>query len=346
MARKYDRERELRYESERPGLWDDPERAGKLMQELESLSREREVFELLETELSDLAELAGLDDIDAATEAEMNEGLGKLTAKLDELEFRTMFSGPYDHGNALLSIHAGAGGVDAQDWAEMLLRMYLRYAERAGFRAKVLDESRGTEAGIKSVTVEIAGEYAFGNLRTEAGTHRLVRLSPFNADQLRQTSFALVEIMPELDDSTEIDLKPDDLRVDTYRASGAGGQHVNKTDSAVRITHISSGIVASSQSERSQLQNREQAMKILRGKLLQKKLEEKEAEKRALKGEHQSAEWGSQIRSYVLHPYTMVKDHRTKTETSDADEVLDGAIEPFLESMLRMEAALHSTSDR
>lgn len=309
------------------------------MRELEALTRERESFETIETELADLLELACMENLDETTEAEIRDGLSTLGKNLDGLEFQTMFSGPYDRGDALLSIHAGAGGVDAQDWAEMLLRMYLRYAERSGFKTKVIDESRGTEAGIKSVTVEIVGEYAFGNLRTEAGVHRLVRLSPFNADSLRQTSFALVEILPTLDDPKEITIKQDELRIDTYRASGAGGQHVNKTDSAVRITHLPTNIVASSQSERSQLQNREQAMKLLRAKLLQKRLEEHDREKRALKGEHKSAEWGNQIRSYVLHPYTMVKDHRTKTETSDTQGVLDGAIQPFLESTLRWEAA-------
>lgn len=339
MVKKGLREAELRAESERADLWDDPDSAARTLRELESLSRELGMFRSLESDLSDSSVLASMEDLDKESEADIRAGVADIEKRIDDLEFRTMFSGPYDPGNALLSIHAGAGGVDAQDWAEMLLRMYLRYAERAGFRAKVIDDSRGTEAGIKSATIEIVGEYAFGYLRTEAGVHRLVRLSPYNANQLRQTSFALVEVMPILEDAGELDIKPDELRIDTYRASGAGGQHVNKTDSAVRITHLETGVVAASQSERSQLQNREQAMKILKSKLLKRRIEEREREKQAIKGEHKSAEWGNQIRSYVLHPYTMVKDHRTKTETSDAQGVLDGALQPFLESALRLEAS-------
>ncbi|NTW14500.1 MAG: peptide chain release factor 2 [Candidatus Moranbacteria bacterium] len=339
LAAKETRERELRVESERQDLWDDPEKAANLLRELEAISRELSEFRSLESDLRDLEELSAMSGLDEAAEADIRSGIEAIGIRLDELEFRTNFSGPYDRGDVLLSIHAGAGGVDAQDWAEMLLRMYLRYAEQSGFKAKVIDDSRGTEAGIKSATIEVKGDYAYGNLRTEAGVHRLVRLSPFNANQLRQTSFALVEILPVLEDAKQIDVKPDELRIDTYRASGAGGQHVNKTDSAVRITHLATGIVASSQSERSQLQNREQAMKILRGKLLQRQNEKREQEKQALKGEHKSAAWGNQIRSYVLHPYNLVKDHRTKTETSDTQAVLDGAIQPFIDSALRYEAA-------
>lgn len=271
-------------------------------------------------------------------ERDSDELAGAVAALAEEIgrwEFRALLSGPHDRGDAILSIHAGAGGVDAQDFTEMLLRMYLRYAENSGFHASVIDESRGTEAGIKSVTLEISGEYAYGYLRMEAGVHRLVRLSPFNANQLRQTSFALVEASPVIEDAEEVSIRQEDLRIDTYRASGAGGQHVNKTDSAVRITHLPTNTVASSQSERSQLQNRENAMKILTAKLYQKLVEEKDAEKRELKGEHKSAEGGNQIRSYVLHPYTLVKDHRTKTETSNALKVLDGDLQPFIESALR-----------
>lgn len=315
------------------------------MKELEALSRELASFNALESELRDLAELAAMEGLEASVEQDIGEAAKKISETLDEWEFRTSFSNPYDSGNALVSIHAGAGGVDAQDWAEMLLRMYLRYADLSGFKAKVIDDSRGTEAGIKSATMEVTGDYAYGNLRTEAGVHRLVRLSPFNANQLRQTSFALVEVLPVLENDQDIVIKPEELRIDTYRASGAGGQHVNKTDSAVRITHLPTNIVASSQSERSQLQNREQAMKLLRGKLLQRRLEEQEQEKRDLKGEHKSAEWGNQIRSYVLHPYNLVKDHRTKTETSDTQAVLDGAIQPFIESALRQAAAGTNAAD-
>lgn len=276
-----------------------------------------------------------MSDIGESDADELSRAVALLEAEIGGWEFRALLSGPHDRGDAILSIHAGAGGVDAQDFTEMLLRMYLRYAENSGFHASVIDESRGTEAGIKSVTLEISGEYAYGYLRMEAGVHRLVRLSPFNANQLRQTSFALVEVSPVIEDAEEVPIKAEDLRIDTYRASGAGGQHVNKTDSAVRITHIPTNTVVSSQSERSQLQNRENAMKVLKAKLYQRLVEERDAEKKELKGEHKSAEGGNQIRSYVLHPYTLVKDHRTKTETSNALKVLDGDIQPFIESALR-----------
>lgn len=335
MPTKERKRQELRAESSRADLWNDPAEAGKMLRELESLDRELGSLERIETELHDLDELSRLGDLGADEEKDISRQVDALEKEIGEWEFRLLFSGAHDRGDALVSIHAGAGGVDAQDWAEMLLRMYLRYVEQSGFKAHVIDESRGGEAGIKSVTIEVSGEYAYGYLRTEAGVHRLVRLSPFNANQLRQTSFALVEVLPVLEDTAEVAVKPDELRIDTYRASGAGGQHVNKTDSAVRITHLATGIVASSQSERSQLQNREQAMKLLIGKLYKRQLEEREQETKALKGEHKSAEWGNQIRSYVLHPYNLVKDHRTKVETADTTKVLDGGIGPFIEAALK-----------
>lgn len=337
VPQKERRRTELRSESAKSDLWNDPTQAAGILRELEALDKELNSLERLERELHDLEELCGLGDFGADEEKDIERQVEALEKEIGEWEFRLLFSGLHDRGDALLSIHAGAGGVDAQDWAEMLLRMYLRYAEQNGFKAHVIDESRGGEAGIKSVTIEISGDYAYGYLRTEAGVHRLVRLSPFNANQLRQTSFALVEVLPVLEDTAEISVKPDEIRIDTYRASGAGGQHVNKTDSAVRITHLATGIVASSQSERSQLQNREQAMKLLVGKLYKRSLEERELETKALKGEHKSAEWGNQIRSYVLHPYNLVKDHRTKVETADTTGVLDGKIGTFIEATLRSE---------
>jgi peptide chain release factor 2 len=303
------------------------------MQEIEMLQRERQSFDTLRDTLANLALFAEEEGVDMSLITPEYESAEET---IRSLEFRTLLGGEYDSASALLTVRSGAGGVDAQDWAEMLMRMYLRYAEQNGFRSSVLDETRGGEAGIKSVTLEIDGAYAYGYLRGEAGIHRLVRLSPFNANSLRQTSFASVEVMPVIEnDDTAIVLKPEDLRIDTYRSSGAGGQNVNKTESAVRITHLATNTVVACQTERSQLQNREQAMKLLRSKLLQQKLEAEAEAKRALRGEFKSAEWGNQIRSYVLHPYTMVKDHRTNVETSDTSKVLDGGLEPFIESTLR-----------
>ena len=304
------------------------------MQEIETLDREQTSFTALQNTLSGLHSLS-LEESEESIAFATDE-YAKAEETIHALEFQTLLGGDYDSASALLTVRSSAGGVDAQDWAEMLMRMYLRYAEKKGFRASVLDETRGGEAGIKSVTLEIQGTYAYGYLRGEAGIHRLVRLSPFNANSLRQTSFASVEVMPVIEnDDSAIVLKPEDLRIDTYRSSGAGGQNVNKTESAVRITHLATNTVVTCQTERSQLQNREQAMKLLRSKLLQQKLEEQAEAKRKLRGEFKSAEWGNQIRSYVLHPYTMVKDHRTDTETSDTAKVLDGSLDMFIESTLR-----------
>jgi peptide chain release factor 2 len=304
------------------------------MQELEGLREEIRELSESETEIDNLAEMAGLAAGDPKIKREIEQQAQKIEKNIEKIEFETLFQGEYDQSNAILSIHSGTGGTDAQDWAEMLLKMYLRFAERKNWKAKILSESRGQEAGIKSATIEIIGKMAYGYLRTEAGLHRLVRLSPFNAKNLRQTSFALVEVLPEIDKIKEVEIDPGDLRIDTFRSGGAGGQSVNKTDSAVRITHIPSGIVASSQNERSQLQNKEQSMKILKAKLHQQYLENKEKEKEKIKGEHTDVQWGSQIRSYVLHPYKLVKDHRTKFESKNPEEVLDGDLDGFIEAYL------------
>lgn len=245
-----------------------------------------------------------------------------------------MLSGEHDSKNAILTIHPGAGGTESQDWAEMLMRMYLRYAERSDFKTEIMDFQSGDEAGIKSVTIEITGQYAYGYLRAEAGVHRLVRISPFDSNKRRHTSFASVFVLPEIDEKIDVDIDPGDLRIDTYRASGAGGQHVNKTDSAIRITHIPTGIVVQCQNERSQHKNKANALKILAARLYQKKLEEKREKMQKMEDNKKDIAWGSQIRSYVFHPYNMVKDHRTDTETSNVQQVMDGDIDPFIESYL------------
>jgi peptide chain release factor 2 len=273
-------------------------------------------------------------EADAVNQVELDSR--RLEKAIDRLELATLLSGEYAENNAIVAVHAGAGGTESQDWAEMLLRMYIRWAESHRFETHLLDRSEGEEAGIKSATLEIRGPYAYGHLRAERGVHRLVRLSPYDSAHRRHTSFALVEVLPEIEqDDAPIAINPDELRIDTYRSQGAGGQHVNKTDSAVRITHLPTGIVVTCQNERSQMQNRDVAMRILTARLLERRLEEREAEQARLKGEHVAAGWGNQIRSYVLHPYNMVKDHRTGEETSNTAAVLDGDLDRFIESYLR-----------
>ncbi len=285
--------------------------------------------------MSDIAELASLAEEDASFREEYESEVEEVTATLDALELETAFTSEYDARNAILAIHAGAGGTESQDWAEMLLRMYLRWAERRGYNAEILDTSPGDTAGIKSTSVEISGEYAFGYLKSEHGVHRLVRLSPFDADHARHTSFVLVEVLPEVEDDIEVKIEPDDLKVETFRSSGPGGQHMQKTSSAVRLTHLLTGLVVSCQSERSQRQNKEIALRILQSRLLKLELARKAEEKAKLKGERISAGWGNQIRSYVLHPYKMVKDHRTDYQTSNTEAVLDGELDGFITTYLR-----------
>lgn len=325
---------ELEKETSKENFWNDSQGAGKIMQEIEEYKKEISEIEEIEKKLKDLVEIAEILE-SKKDRTEVEKEVSELEEKINSLEFKTLFSGEYDRNDAIVTIMSGAGGVDAQDWSEMLLQMYLKWADKNNFKVKLLDKTRGGEAGIKNATVEISGSFAYGHLRSEAGVHRLVRLSPFNSDNLRQTSFALVEIMPVIEEIAEVSINPQDLRVDVYRSSGAGGQSVNTTDSAVRITHIPTNIVASCQNERSQLQNKEQAMKILRAKLHKKYLQDLEEEKQKLRGESISAEWGSQIRSYVLHPYKMVKDHRTKHETAQAESVLEGNLGEFMGSYLK-----------
>ena len=289
----------------------------------------------LEERVADLVELVSLTEEDEAMQAEIQSEVEAVTAWLDELEFQLAFRSEYDNRNAILAVHAGAGGTESQDWAEMLMRMYLRWAERHGYQAEVLDSSPGEEAGVKSVVIGISGDYACGYLKSEHGVHRLVRLSPFDADHARHTSFALVEVMPEAKDDVDIKIAPDDLKIETFRSSGPGGQHMQKTSSAVRLTHLSTGLVVTCQSERSQYRNKEIALRILQSRLLERELAEQAEEKTRVKGKHVAAGWGNQIRSYVLHPYRMVKDHRTGYQTGDTDAVLDGALDDFITAYLR-----------
>ena len=294
-------------------------------------------YERLETGLKDIEEMIELCEMeeDEDTADSIVEDFDKLKNDLEELRIATLLTGKYDHSNAILSIHAGAGGVEAMDWAEMLFRMYTRYCEKKGYKVKVIDYQDDTEAGIKSATIIAEGENAYGYLKNEKGTHRLVRISPFNAQGKRQTSFALVEVTPEIDDDVDVEINPDDLRIDTYRSSGAGGQHVNKTASAVRITHIPTGVVVACQTQRSQHQNKDYAMKMLKSKLAEIAEQQQKEKIEDIKGVQKEIAWGSQIRSYVMQPYTMVKDHRTGVESGNVDSVMDGKIDLFMNGYLK-----------
>jgi peptide chain release factor 2 len=324
------------------GFWDDSERAAAVSGEHSRASRRLEQFDKLRGDVEDLDALVEMAVEEESLQGEVDEQIASVEARLAELEEQRLFSGEYDAGDALVTVNAGAGGTDAQDWAEMVLRMEMRWAERRGFQVELLEVSPGEEAGIKSATFQVSGENAYGLLGAERGVHRLVRLSPFDSAHRRQTSFAGVEVAPVVKDTGEIEINEDDLQVDTYRASGAGGQHVNKTDSAVRITHRPSGIVVQCQNERSQSSNRATAMAMLRAKLLEQLERERQEEIAREKGEAQDVNFGSQIRSYVLHPYTLVKDHRTGYEMGDVQRVLDGDLDDFVRAYLLSAASVRA----
>ncbi len=325
---------ELTKKSEAPDLWDNPQEAQKTMKSLNDLKEDLESWARLQKQIEDAKELAEMGD--ESFREDLEAELIQIDKELEQKELSTLLSGPYDRGNALLSIHAGAGGTDSQDWAEMLERMYLRWADQNGYKAEILDRSVGEEAGIKSVTIAINGKYAYGYLRAEKGVHRLVRLSPFDSNHRRHTSFAQVDILPDFQDGDdELIIPAEDVRVDVFKSSGAGGQNVQKNSTAVRLYHLPTGIIVTCQNERSQLQNRENAFRVLRAKLLEIKREQQEKELAQIRGEYQKAEWGSQIRSYVLHPYQMAKDHRTEFEVGNVNSVLDGNLNGFIEAYLK-----------
>lgn len=328
---------ELEKETMVEGFWDDLEKSQKILKKSKALKNKVESYESLKNDYDDtltMIEMA-IEEDDDSVYAELNDASEKIKERLETLTLETLLSGPYDKNNAILTLHAGAGGTEAQDWVEMLLRMYTRYAERREFSVETLDYLAGEEAGVKSVTILISGLNAYGYLKAEKGIHRLVRISPFDASGRRHTSFASCEVMPEIEDDLEIEINPDDLRVDTYRSSGAGGQHINKTDSAIRITHIPTGIVVSCQNERSQHKNRETAMKMLKSKLIEIKEREHMEKIEDIKGVQKDIAWGSQIRSYVFHPYNLVKDHRTGYEMGNIGAVMDGDLDGFINEYLK-----------
>ncbi len=324
-----------------PDFWDDRDAAQAVMQTLTNLKDKVKSVEDLERELEDLEVLWELikEEEDETLLPDLSKGLKALLKKLEELELETLLSGPYDKNNAILSLHAGAGGTEAQDWVEMLIRMYTRWCEEKNYQVEIMDYLAGDEAGVKSATILVKGENAYGYLKAEKGVHRLVRISPFDASGRRHTSFASVDVMPEVENDAEITIDPDDLKIDTYRSGGAGGQHVNKTDSAVRITHLPTGIVVQCQNERSQHANRLGAMKLLQAKLFELKRREQEEQLAEIRGEQMDIAWGSQIRSYTFHPYSLVKDHRTNVEIGNVQAVMDGNITPFIEAYLHLQAS-------
>ena len=344
LARLENRLSEMETETQIEGFWDDHEAAQKLLKEKKSIENKVNAYRELEQSIEDIevliemaeeSEASSSEEENAMLAEEVNVAYEEYLNKVEDMRLKTLLTGQYDNNNAIFSIHAGTGGVDAMDWAEMLLRMYTRWAEKKGYKTKVIDLQDDTEAGIKSATVIVEGENAYGYLKNERGVHRLVRISPFNAQGKRQTSFAMLEVMPEIDEDIEVDIDPEDLKIDTYRSSGAGGQHVNKTDSAIRITHLPTNIVVTCQNERSQHQNKDMAMKILKAKLTELAEQEHKENLKELKGDFSQNTWGSQIRSYVFQPYTMVKDHRTGAEVGNVQSVMDGEIDYFINEKLK-----------
>lgn len=337
IARLNDEVAELEQKASDPTFWNDLENSHKILQRTKSLKSKVEKYYDIIVKWEDLKTLTelGIEEQDESVTTEVKEGLDTLKSEYEKMKIGTLLTGPYDKNNAMLSLHAGAGGTEAQDWVQMLLRMFTRWAEKKGYIVKTLDFLDGDEAGIKSVTIHVIGDNAYGFLRSEKGVHRLVRISPFDSSGRRHTSFASLDVMPELDDEIVVDINPDDLRIDTYRASGAGGQHINKTESAIRITHIPTGVVTSCQTERSQFQNKDTAMKMLKAKLLELKEREHKEKIEDLKGIQMDIAWGSQIRSYVFCPYTLVKDHRTNYEVGDVNSVMDGEIDGFINEYLK-----------
>ena len=320
-----------------PGFWDDPSAAQKVAQELNDVKGTVAQYYGLMANYDDMMMLwqMGMDENDESVYPEVANMISTMTKAIEQMEMTLMLSGEHDASNAILTLHAGAGGTEAQDWAQMLLRMYVRWAEKGGYKVETMDFLAGDEAGIKSATLLISGLNAYGYLKSEKGVHRLVRISPFDSSGRRHTSFAAIDVMPEIDDNVEIDINTADIRVDTFRAGGAGGQHINKTDSAVRMTHVPTGVVAQCQSQRSQIKNREQCMKMLRARLFELERQKQADFKTELGGDYQAIEWGSQIRSYVFHPYNLVKDHRTNNETGNVNAVMDGELTSFIEAYLK-----------